>query len=195
MSPIRGNDPRAKRRLHYQLRQEIGIYLGLIKNSPSNFRPTKPIFDIFYIDFASGNDFFSQPSHFRQGFCSPIPTRGSTRSSFLRGSGLRTNSLRCAGAKRKARWRAAQKSARRLTSVLRLRRVHLPSKRSTSWRTPSASSSWSSSCSSYSNCRKFCDSSKLPFLPKFRQISAIIINFVEESIIFSRFYVEISIIF
>ena len=30
--------------------------------------------------------------------------------------------------------------------------------------------------------------------PKFRQISAIIVNFVEESIIFTRFYIEKSII-
>jgi len=35
---------------------------------------------------------------------------------------------------------------------------------------------------------------KLSFLPKFRQISAIIVSFVEKSIIFDIFYVEISII-
>ena len=30
------------------------------KAFPSNFRPAKPIFDIFFIDFAFGSDFFGQ---------------------------------------------------------------------------------------------------------------------------------------
>ena len=46
----------------------------------------------------------------------------------------------------------------------------------------------------YSNYRKFCDSSKLPFLPKFRQLPRFAAIFIEKSIIFNRFYVEISII-
>lgn len=33
----------------------------------TNFRPTKPVFDIFYIDFALGNNFFCQSSHFGYG--------------------------------------------------------------------------------------------------------------------------------
>lgn len=44
----------------------------------------------------------------------------------------------------------------------------------------------------YQDMRK--TDTKTAFLAKFRQISTIIVNFIEKSIIFNRFYVEISII-